>query len=275
MAAQPPTSIHKEIIKNEQQCECRIETCDIFDFMARHVGMTVIHPGGLNATRRLAESCHLSPETRVIDIACGKGTSAVYLVERYGCEVVGIDISDDLIAQANALAKNRGMTQKTTFRVGDALDLPFPDNEFDVAVSQAMLVLVSDKRRSIQEALRVVKPDGYLGWLELSWKRPPTAEFLKAVSDVLCAYCMQNVQTYQDWQSLLTDTGVNQLKSTPFPLKTDGILGMLDDEGLVNTGRIMLRYMTNVRIRKRMNIMNRFFKDHTDYFGYGIYTGRK
>lgn len=275
MATQTPTSVHKEIIKNEQQCECRIETCDIFDFMARHVGMTVIHPGGLNATRRLAESCHLGPETRVIDIACGKGTSAVNLVERYGCEVVGIDISDDLIAQANTLAKNRGMTQKATFRVGDALELPFPDNEFDVAVSQAMLVLVSDKRRAIQEALRVVKPDGYLGWLELSWKRPPTAEFLKAVSDVLCAYCMQNVHTYQDWQSLLTDTGVDQLKTAPFSLKTDGILGMLEDEGLVNAGRIMLRYMTNVRIRKRMNIMNRFFKDHTDHFGYGIYTGRK
>lgn len=62
---------------NEKQRECHVETCDIFDFMARHVGITVIHPGGFDATRRLAESCRLSPRTRVIDIACGKGTSAV------------------------------------------------------------------------------------------------------------------------------------------------------------------------------------------------------
>jgi SAM-dependent methyltransferase len=260
---------------NEKQRECRIETCDIFDFMARHVGMTVIHPGGFDATRRLAESCRLSPQTRVFDIACGKGTSAVYLAERYGCQVVGIDISDDLIAQANILAKKKGLEGKVTFRVGDALQLPFLDNEFDVAVSQAMLVLVSDKRKAIQEALRVVKPDGYLGWLELSWKKHPTAEFLKAVSNVLCAYCMQNVHTFQDWQSLLTDTGVKQLEVTPFSLKTGGILDMLDDEGLINAGKIMFRYMTNARIRKRMNTMNVFFKDHHDYFGYGIYTGRK
>jgi len=260
---------------NEKQDECRIETCDIFDFMARHVGMTVIHPGGFDATRQLAESCHLSPQSRVIDIACGKGTSAVYLAERYGCQVEGIDISDDLIAHANALAKKKGLTGKVTFRVGDALQLPFPDNEFDVAVSQAMLVLVSDKRRAIQEALRVVKPEGYLGWLELSWKKHPTAEFLEAVSSVLCAYCMQNVHTYQGWQSLLEDAGVKQLKTTPFSLKTGGILGMLDDEGFINAGRIMFRYMTNARIRKRMNTMNAFFKDHHDYFGYGIYTGRK
>lgn len=147
------------------------------------------------------------------------------------------------------------MTEKVTFRVGDALQLPFGDDEFDVAVSQAMLVLVSDKRKSIQEALRVVKPDGYLGWLELSWKKPPTAEFLEAISNVLCAYCMRNVHTYQDWESLLEEAGVKQLETAPFSLKTGGVLGMLDDEGLINAGRIMFRYVTNARIRKRMNTM--------------------
>lgn len=259
----------------EKQCACSVEACDIFDFMAHHVGMTVIHPGGFDATRRLAESCHMSPQTRVIDIACGKGTSAVYLAERYGCEVVGIDMLGDLITQANVLAKKRGLTGKVTFRVGDALQLPFPDNEFDVAVSQAMLVLVSNKRKAIQEALRVVKTDGYLGWLELSWKKHPTPDFLEAVSNVLCAYCMQNVHTFQDWENLLKETGVKQLETTPFSLRNGGILGMLGDEGFINTGRIMFRYMTNARIRKRMTSMNEFFKDHTDYFGYGVYTGRK
>jgi cyclopropane fatty-acyl-phospholipid synthase-like methyltransferase len=67
---------------NEIPCEYRVVTCDIFDFMAPHVGMTVIHPGGFDATRRLAESCHTNPQTRVVDIACGKGTSVVYLAER-------------------------------------------------------------------------------------------------------------------------------------------------------------------------------------------------
>lgn len=34
---------------------CAIEKCDIFDFMAKFVGLTVLHPGGLNATRKLAD----------------------------------------------------------------------------------------------------------------------------------------------------------------------------------------------------------------------------
>lgn len=260
---------------NEKECECTIENCDIFDFMARHVGLTVIHPGGLKATHLLAESCQLDGRTRVVDIACGKGTSAVYLAERYGCEVVGIDMDADLIDQATSLANKKGLEGKVSFRVGDALQLPFPDNEFEAAVSQAMLVLVKDKRQAIQEALRVVKPDGYLGWLELSWKKKPSAEFLEAVSNVLCAYCMQNVHTFQGWEGLFMDSDVNKLKVLPFSLNNGGMTSMVADEGLINTMKIMFRYASNPRIRNRMDTMNRFFKDHEDYFGYGIYIGRK
>jgi len=43
----------------------------------------------------------------------------------------------------------------------------------------------------------------------------------------------------------------------------------------VNTGRVMFKNLTDGRIRKRMNTMNRFFAEHAEYFGYGIYTGRK
>lgn len=254
---------------------CTIEGCDIFDFMAKHVGLTVIHPGGLKATRSLAESCHLDRNKRAIDIACGKGTSAVYLAERYGCEVVGIDISQDLVAEATSLANRKGLDGKVTFRVGDALELPFSDDEFDVALSQAMLILVGDKRKAVQEALRVTKPGGYLGWLELSWWKQPTEKFLDDVSNVLCAYCMLSVHTFQEWEALFTEVGINNLQTMAFPLGNGGMRGMLADEGLINAGQIMFKNLTNSRIRTRMSTMSRFFEAHTDIFGYGIYTARK
>jgi len=255
--------------------KCDPETCDIFDFMARHVGMTVVHPGGFEATRRLAESCKLGRGTRVIDIACGKGTSAVYLAERFGCNVVGIDIAEDLVSQAEALARRCGLGGRISFRIGDALDLPFKDGEFDVAVSQAMLVLVGDKERSVKEALRVVKLDGHLGWLELSWKKEPTQEFMDAVSNVLCAYCMQNVHTFEGWEKLLTQSGVRQLAHQAFSLQNSGFRDMVGNEGTANTLRIMLKYLANEKIRKRMKTMNKFFREHTDMFGYGIFTGQR
>ena len=260
---------------DEAQCECTVERCDIFDFMALHVGLTVIHPGGLKATRALADSCHLDERARVADIACGKGTSAIYLAENYGCKVVGIDISPDLIAQATRLAAKRRVKGLVDFLVGDALDLPFSDGEFDCAVSQAMLVLVADKRQAIREALRVTKPGGHLGWLELSWTRSPTAEFLAAVSDVLCARCMRNVGTFQQWEELLSEVGVRDVRVLAHPLGRVGMFSMLADEGLINTTRALFKHLTDARIRRRMNTMDRFFKSHAQQFGYGIYTGTK
>ncbi len=138
-----------------------------------------------------------------------------------------------------------------------------------------MLVLVKDKHKSIQQALRVTKPGGYLGWLELSWKKQPTDEFMDAVSNIVCAYCMRNVHTFQVWGQLFKGAGVDQLKTQSFSLENTGMSGMLSDEGFLNSSKVMLKYLTNARIRKRMNTMNRFFKEHGEYFWYGIYTGIK
>jgi cyclopropane fatty-acyl-phospholipid synthase-like methyltransferase len=71
--------------------------------------MTVLHPGGFEATDRLAKLCHINRDTRVLDIACGKGTSAVYLAKKYGCKVEGIDSDKNLITQARNLAKRKGL----------------------------------------------------------------------------------------------------------------------------------------------------------------------
>lgn len=258
-----------------EEKECTIEDCDIFDFMARSVGMTVIHPGGLKATHRLAEALRIDKDTKVVDVACGKGTTAVYLAQKYDCQVVGIDISEDLIAEAEALKKRKGLEGKVSFLVGDALDMPFSDNEFDVALSQAMLILVSDKEQAIKEALRVTKSGGRAGWLELSWKKQTTKEFIDAVSNVLCAYCMLKVHTYEDWEKLFKKAGVKQLEIMASSLEFGGLRGMLRDEGIYNAFKIMYRFLTKGRIRRRMSTMNKFFKENGEYFGFGIYTGKK
>jgi len=86
---------------------------------------------------------------------------------------------------------------------------------------------------------------------------------------------MQNVHTFQGWEDLFKEAGINQLVVQSFDLGNTGMVGMLADEGLGNTSKVMFKYLTNSRIRKRMSTMSRFFREHADYFGYGIYTGRK
>src|SRR5258707_15530641 len=67
------------------------------------------HPGGLRLTERLGELLHLTPESRVLDVASGKGTSALFLAERFGCHVVGLDYSGQNVTQANELAAAKGL----------------------------------------------------------------------------------------------------------------------------------------------------------------------
>lgn len=255
---------------------CSIEKCDVLDFMSNTVGMTVLHPGGMAATRQMAVACQIGPQTRILDNACGSGSTAVYLAQKYGCQVVGVDISKEMVAQAKALVKQKRVEDRVSFREADALALPFSADEFDVVVSQAMLILVSDKKQAVREALRVTRPGGRLGWIELSWKQPTTPEFMKIVSDVLCGYCMLNAQTVHGWETLFLEAGVRQFKTiSSGTMQPSGMGSWLANEGLLNGSRIMYRYLANDRIRKRMDTMRRVFAEYPQYFGYGVYVGQK
>ena len=58
--------------------------------LARVLLGDVLHPGGLALTRYLGGAIGLGPGDRVLDVACGRGASAVHLAERFGCHVTGL-----------------------------------------------------------------------------------------------------------------------------------------------------------------------------------------
>jgi len=243
--------------------------------MAKFVGMTVVHPGGYKATSELLNRLQIDQNSHVIDIACGKGTSAIYIAKKYGCKVTAIDISTELVEEAKHLARTRDIAKRVNFLVCDAMKLPFEDNSFDAAISQAMLVLVDDKIQAIREAKRVVKKSGKAGWLELSWKKEPAEEFLEYVSTVLCSYCMRKAETYEGWKEVFRKAGVQEVEIIKDTFRNSGVLHMLKDEGLVNTMKILSRYIGNSDVRKRMKQISAAFRKYPQYFGYGIYSFTK
>jgi len=260
------------------ECLCKddsVEKCDIFDFMAKYVGMSVLHPGGFASTNRLLDSYNLDKDKKVLDIACGKGTTSILIAKKFGCKVVGIDISPLLIEEAKKLAKRDKVDKLIDFQVADATHLPFNDNEFDASIAQAMLVLIDDKESVIREGLRVINPSGLAGWIELTWQQNPTEFFMKQVSEVICAYCMLNVKMLDGWKNLFIQSGASNLKTEVFPMYFSGFLGMIRDEGFSNSIRVIKKFLTESKVRTRMNTMNRFFKKNEDIFGFGIYTMTK
>ena len=108
----------------------------------------------------LCDAVDPHPGERVLDVACGSGTAALVAERRY-CEVTGIDYVPELIEQATARAAANG--QSVDFRVGDAQDLPFPDDSFDVILSVYGVQFAPDQEQAARELLRVCKPGGRIG----------------------------------------------------------------------------------------------------------------
>jgi ubiquinone/menaquinone biosynthesis C-methylase UbiE len=100
------------------------------------------------------------PGQRVLDVACGSGTAALVAERRY-CEVAGIDYVPELIERAKLRADANG--QEVEFKVGDAQNLPFADDSFDVVISVYGVQFAPDHEKAAKEMLRVCKPGGVIG----------------------------------------------------------------------------------------------------------------
>lgn len=104
----------------------------------------------------LRERCRAG--VRVIDFACGNGENGIF-ASRCGADVVGIDISPEGIANANAV--RAGVEARCRFEVMDGENLSFPDDSFDLGVEYGALHHV-DLDRALSELARVIKPGGQM-----------------------------------------------------------------------------------------------------------------
>ena len=101
----------------------------------------------------------LPPGTRVLDVACGTGNTAIPLARR-GCTVTGVDIATNLLAQA----RERAAAEKlpATFDEGDAEQLPYADASFDAVVTMFGAMFAPRPELVASELARVLKPGGLL-----------------------------------------------------------------------------------------------------------------
>jgi len=99
----------------------------------------------------------------VLDLGCGAGFDAFVAAQLVGPTgwVVGIDMSPEMIAVAEAGLKVAHFLN-LEFRLAQVEDLPFPDESFDVALSNGVLNLVPDKPKALGEIFRVLRPGGRL-----------------------------------------------------------------------------------------------------------------
>ena len=259
-------------LAQKKQSVCEPDECDTFQFMAKTLQMNVLHPGGFQGTKLLAEQIRITENTILLDAGCGSGSSSIFLARRYGCRVVGVDVDRNSLIKAYAMARRKGVLDRVAFRHMDIVDLTFQDQLFDGVLVQAALIF-TEKREALHSIYRKIRSGGFIGVIELAWKTSPPDSIVRRVRNTLCA-AAGNTELHTDWINLLNHTGFNvayaELRDLHFNFS-----GMLRNEGALSTLRIALKCAFDKAVKRKTREVTNLFKETREYLGYGIYVGRK
>lgn len=135
------TTIEKQLVNNAGHTEAVVKSAEkLLRFVSAGVG------------------------TRHLDVGCGNGAVPLHMAREYGWAVTGLDVDPAQIALAQT---NTGNLVGTEFLTGDATQLPFEDNNFDVVSSFRTTHHIPDWQAALAELVRVTKPGGYVVYVDL------------------------------------------------------------------------------------------------------------
>ncbi|WP_327311945.1 class I SAM-dependent methyltransferase [Streptomyces sp. NBC_01235] len=164
------------------------------------------HPGGTALTRHLADCLALGENHRMLDVASGRGTTALLLAGTYGVQVGGLDYSPANTALAQGAAQAAGLAERAEFTTGDAEQLPYPDGFFDALVCECALCTFPDKAQAAAEFARVLKPGGRLGITDVTIDPAHLPSELTGLSARIA--CIADARPLEEYSQILAAAGL-------------------------------------------------------------------
>ena len=185
-----------------------------------------LHPGGLSLTHRLGKLTGIQHDDRVLDVACGRGASALAVARSFHCRVVGVDIGTGGLLEAARQASETGVENRAGFVRADGESLAFGDGTFDAVLSECSMSLFPDRTSAVSEMARVLRPGGRLGISDVTVEPGALPETLTGtLGQMLCLASAPPLEGYLD----LLDTG--PLTVVHRQDASEAVLRLLDDIG--------------------------------------------
>ena len=146
----------------------------------------------------------------VLDLGSGAGIDSFLAAKKVGekGKVVGIDMTEDMVNKAKAIAKKHGYTN-VDFRLGDIENLPVENDSVDVVISNCVINLAPNKLKVFKEAYRILKDDGRMYVSDIVLLKELNEE-QKNDEDLLCG-CVAGALLKQDY--------INKMKKAGFKVK--------------------------------------------------------
>jgi ubiquinone/menaquinone biosynthesis C-methylase UbiE len=148
------------------------------------------HGCNVDSTRSLMKSAAIPQGGKVLDVGGGLGGPARLIAKEAQCQVTVLDLTPDYATVGEKLTAISGMADHVKFKVGSALEIPFPDGTFDAVWTQHSTMNIADKRRLYSEIHRVLRPGGVYAFHDIfegngepvyhpiTWATDPSSTFL-------------------------------------------------------------------------------------------------
>ncbi len=130
------------------------------------------HIGGRVATVEFAERLGVKPGMKLLDVGSGLGGASRYFAGELGCDVTGVDLTEEYVDVADMLAGKVGLQSRVRYLRASALSLPFADGAFDGVYMMHVGSNIADKAAMFREFRRVLAPAGVVGVYDLMRERP-------------------------------------------------------------------------------------------------------
>ena len=177
------------------------------------------HANGADLQSLLA-AAQFQGHERVLDVGTGAGHTAL-AVARVTAEVIGLDLTAEMVASATSLGAERGQAN-VTFQLGDALALPFPDASFDAVTNRQSTHHYADPVQAVAEAARVLKPGAQFLLIDTISPEDPALDTF-----VNCFELLRDASHVRDWRAsewmrMLQAAGFEAELIERFPIPLDG-----------------------------------------------------
>lgn len=153
---------------------------------------------------------NLKPGENVLDLGSGSGMDTFIAADRVGTtgKVMGVDMTDEQLQKAEQLRKERRI-ENVSFHKSYIENLPFPDNSFDVVISNGVFNLVADKERLFREISRVLRPEGRMAIADIVTEKQLPENV--TCNSTLWAACIGGASQQDEYRNCIEKAGLEIL----------------------------------------------------------------
>ncbi|WP_205857789.1 SAM-dependent methyltransferase, partial [Phytoactinopolyspora endophytica] len=242
-----------------------------------HVG-TYLTPGEDigSASRRTVENMaaelKLDADTKILDVGAGYGGSARYLAKTFGCKVTCLNLSELENERNRKMNREQDVDHLIEVVDGSFEDLPFEDNSYDIVWSQDAFLHSGDRVRVLEEAVRVLRPNGALIFTDpMASDNCPTG----ALEPILARLQLDTMGSPGFYRRELNRLGLGSIEfrdeSDQLPQHYGRVLNELESRASELDGQVSIEYQE----RMKAGLKNWVDGGHAGNLAWGIIIARQ